>query len=176
MTMEHKSEKNFWRYWPAGLLLLALMIILNIGISNDVSPLGIRDHQSAGTAARVDAIQAAWAASGRMWLAQLGVIMDLIYIGVYSFGAYHGGRFLTQNAPAVLGKLGWLIAVAALILAVADYTETICQTIQIMQNQGNDTLASIAAAAQPIKSLAFLTTFLGLLAGLIIRRMSKRPA
>jgi hypothetical protein len=169
-------EKRFWRYWLGGLLILAVMVAINPWFSNDVSPWGIRDHQSAATAARVDAIQAAWQAAGVMGLARFGIALDLVYIGVYSFGAYCGGRLFAQSDKPALRRLGWVIVVAALFVAIADYAETICQFVQAMAFRGNDMLAGTAAFAQPIKSVAFLTTFLGLLAALFFRRMARRAA
>jgi hypothetical protein len=174
--MESKLERNFWRFWLGGLLILAAMIAMNPWFVTDVSPWGIRDHQSAGTAARVDAIQTAWQAAGVVGRARLGMAMDLVYIAVYSFGAYCGGRLFAQSAKPALRRLGWIIIAAAIIVAVADYAETICQFIQIMQFRGSDVLAGIAATAQPIKTTAFLTTFFGLLTALFIRRMTRRSA
>jgi hypothetical protein len=173
---ESKLERNFWRYWLGGLLILAIMIAMNPWFTNDVSPWGIRDHQSAGTAARVDAIQAAWQAAGVMSLARIGMAMDLLYIGVYSFGAYCGGRLFASSGRPALRRLGWVIVIAAIIVAVADYAETICQFIQAINFRGSDMLAGIAATAQPIKSTAFLTSFFGLLAALTVRRMTRRAA
>jgi hypothetical protein len=152
------------------------MIAMNPWFTNDVSPWGIRDHQSAATALRVDAIQAAWQAAGVMNLARFGIALDLIYIGVYSFGAYCGGRLFAQSERPSLRRLGWIIIAAAVVVGVADYAETICQFVQAMTSKGDDMLASIAATAQPIKSTAFLTTFIGLLAALLFRRMARRAA
>jgi hypothetical protein len=173
---ESKLERNFWRYWLSGLLLLALMIAMNPWFTNDVSPWGIRDHQAAATAARVDAIQLAWQAAGVLNLARLGMAIDLIYIAVYSFGAYCGGRLFAQASQPMLRRLGWVIVAAAVIVGVADYIETICQFVQIMTVKGSDLLAGVAATAQPIKSTAFLTSFVGLLSALFLRRMARRAA
>jgi hypothetical protein len=174
--IESKLERNFWRYWLGGLLLLALMIAMNPWFSTDVSPWGIRDHQAAATAVRVDAIQLTWQAAGVLNLARIGMAIDLIYIGVYSFGAYCGGRLFAQAPQTMLRRLGWVILAAAIILGVSDYVETICQFVQIMTLEGSDLLAGIAATAQPIKSVAFLITFFGLLTALFLRRMKRRAA
>jgi hypothetical protein len=173
---ESRLERHFWRFWLGGLLLLAIMIAMNPWFTNDVSPWGIRDHQAAGTALRVDAIQAAWAADGVMDLARFGIALDLIYIGVYSYGAYCGGRLFAQSARPSLRRLGWIIVVAAVVVGVADYAETLCQFVQASRFQGSAPLAAIAATAQPIKSIAFLTSFIGLLAALMLRRMARRAA
>ena len=169
-------EKRFWRYWLGGLLILAIMIAMNPWFTNDVSPWGIRDHQSAATALRVDAIQAAWQTAGVLNLARFGIALDLIYIGIYSFGAYCGGRLFAQSERPILRRLGWIVIAAAVVVGVADYAETICQFVQAITFKGDDILASIAATAQPIKSTAFLTTFIGLLAALLFRRMARRAS
>ena len=173
---ETKLERRFWRFWLGGLLLLALMIAMNPLFTNEISPWGIRDHQSAGTAARIDAIQEAWQAAGVMGWARLGMAIDLVYIAIYSFGAYCGGRLFMQSNRPTLRRLGWVVVAAAIIVGVADYAETICQFVQAMTMAGSDLLAGIAATAQPIKSIAFLTTFFGLLAALLFRRMALRAA
>jgi hypothetical protein len=173
---EAPLEKRFWRYWLGGLLILAIMIAMNPWFSNEVSPWGIRDHQSAATAARVDSIQAAWQAAGVMDLARLGIAIDLVYIGIYSFGAYCGGRLFAGSAQPYLRRLGWVIVAAAIIVGVADYIETLCQFVQAITFKGSDMLAGIAATAQPIKTTAFLTSFAGLLAALLLRRMATRAA
>lgn len=173
---ESVLEKRFWRFWLGGLLLLAIMVAMNPWFANAVSPWGIRDHQSAATAMRVDAIQSAWQAAGVMGLARIGMAIDLVYIGMYSFGAYCGGRLFAGSQRPVLQRLGWIIIAAAVIVGIADYAETICEFIQAMTFKGSDRLANIAATAQPIKSTAFLTSFVGLLVALFLRRMARRPA
>ena len=173
---ESNLERNFWRFWLGGLLILAAMIAMNPWFVTDVSPWGIRDHQSAGTGARVDAIQAAWQAKDVLGLARLGIAIDLVYIAVYSFGAYCGGRLFAQSDKPNLRRLGWIIVAAAIIVGVADYAETICQFVQTVTFKGSDTLAGIAATAQPIKTTAFLVSFFGLLTALFIRRMTRRSA
>jgi hypothetical protein len=174
--IETTLEKRFWRYWLGGLLLLAIMIATNAWFVTDISPWGIRDHQAAGTAVRIDAIQAAWAAAGVMNWARFCIALDLVYIAVYSYGAYCGGRLFGQGNSPALRRIGWVVTVCAIIVCLADYTETICQFIQAMRFRGSDTMAKIAATAQPIKSVTFLTTFIGLLAALFFRRMARSTA
>jgi hypothetical protein len=176
MQVESRLERNFWRFWLGGLLILAAMIAMNPWFVTDVSPWGIRDHQSAGTAARIDAIQMAWQAKDVLGLARFGIAIDLVYIAVYSVGAYCGGRMFAQSERPALRRLGWIIVAAAIIVGVADYAETICQFIQAMAFKGSDLLAGIAATAQPIKTTAFLTSFFGLLTALLVRRMTRRSA
>ncbi len=169
-------ERRFWRFWLGGLLLLALMVAMNPMFTNEISPWGIRDHQSAGTAVRVDAIQARWQVAGVMGWARLAMAIDLVYIAVYSFGAFCGGRFFAQSKQRGLRRLGSVVVVAAIVVGIADYIETICQFVQAMTMTGSDLLAGIAATAQPIKSIAFLTTFFGLLVALFLRQMARHAA
>lgn len=176
MNEAHQLERNFWRFWLGGLLILAAMIAMNPLFVNDVSPWGIRDHQSAATAMRVDAIQAAWQAAGVMDIARWAIALDLVYIAVYSFGAYCGGRMFRAAEKPALQRLGWMIMIAANVVCVCDYVETICQFIQALRFAGNDRLAEIAAAAQPIKSTAFLISLFGIIAALVVRRRARRAA
>ncbi len=174
MQDDHAAlERKFWWFWLGGVALLAIMIAMNGWLATDVSSWGIRDHQSAGTAARIDAIQSAWLAAGVMNLARFSIALDLIYIAVYSYGAYCGGRLFAMATKRSLRSLGRAITVAAVILALLDYAETISQLIQAMKLQGSDTLAGIAATAQPIKSIAFLFTFIGILVALLLRRRAR---
>jgi hypothetical protein len=173
---ESPIEKQFWRYWLAGLLLFALMIAMNPSISNGAAPLGISDHQVAGTAAKIDAIQRQWQADGVLWLARLSMAIDLVFIAVYAWGAWCGGKVMRSAAAPAAAKLGLLIMVAAAIFFVADYAETISQFVQVMQFRGSDVLAGIAATAQPVKTLAWITTFIALLAALWFRRNARPKA
>ena len=68
MMEKENLERYFWRYWLVGLAILVIMIAMNPLFVNDVSPWGIRDHQSAGSAERVDLIQGAWHAGGEVVL------------------------------------------------------------------------------------------------------------
>lgn len=169
-------ERRFWRFWLSGLLLLALLILSNIWLMTEVAPAGIGDHQLAGTAARVDAIHASWRAAGVMGLAKLGMIGDLVFIGIYSVGSVAGGLLFIRTYQPILRRLGVLVVVAALVFCLADYVETICQFIQTSRERGNDSLAAIAASVRPAKSVAFLSTFFGLLAALFLRRTARRAS
>ncbi|MEY3833847.1 MAG: hypothetical protein RLZZ130_1325 [Pseudomonadota bacterium] len=171
---ESKLERRFWRFWLSGLLLLALMIAMDPAFSNEISPLGMRDHQTAGTALRVDAIQWAWQATGVLNLARFGMAIDLVYIAIYAFGAYCGGRLFSQSPKPVLRRLGWVIVATAIMGGAADAIETSCQFAQIMMLKGSDLFAGVAATAQPVKTIAFLVTFFGLLMALHIRRTTRR--
>ena len=80
--------------------------------------------------------------------------------------------FRNEEKPA-LRSLGGIIMIAAIIIAIADYSETICQFMQAIRFEGDDNLASIAATAQPIKSTAFLTSFFGILIALYLRKRTR---
>ncbi len=173
---ETSIEKNFWRYWLFGLLLFAAMIALNPTLSTSVSPMGISDHQTAGTAAKIDAIQRAWQAAGVLLIARASMMIDLLFIGVYSWGAWNGGKFMRRDASPNVRRIGGLVMGASLVFLVTDYAETFCQFIQVMQFKGNNALANVAATVQPVKTLAWIVTFVGLLAALLLRRMARRSA
>lgn len=83
--------------------------------------------------------------------------------------------FALSSHP-MLGRLGKIVMFAAIAFAIADYAETISQLIQAAVTGGDDKLASVAATVRPIKMILFLVTFLGLLIGLAIRRMTARAA
>ncbi len=176
MEQKHTLERNFWLFWLGGLCILAVMIAINPLLVNEVSPWGIRDHQSAASAFRVDAIQATWQAAGVLNVARWAIALDLVYIAVYSFGAFSGGRLFRAAENLALRRLGGLIMVAATIVFFADYTETICEFIQALRFAGDDRLAKLAATAQPIKSTAFLTSLFAILIALFVRRRALRTA
>ncbi|MBK6706108.1 MAG: hypothetical protein IPG54_00915 [Sphingomonadales bacterium] len=75
-----------------------------------------------------------------------------------------------------LRKLGLAIIAVAALFCLTDYIETVSQFIQAMRFEGNDALAGLAAAVRPVKTVAFLVTFTGLLAALLFRRMARRDA
>lgn len=171
---ETKLERRFWRFWLSGILLFAVQIVLNVWLMNDISPLGISDHQAAATAARVDAIQAGWATSGFMGVALFSMAIDLLFIAVYSWGAFAGGRFFAASDGGYVSRLGKVIMFAAVGFCLTDYAETISQVIQATTGVGNDMLAQVAASVRPVKSILFLVTFFGLLTALGMRRMARR--
>lgn len=173
---ETTVEKNFWRYWLFGLLLFAAMIALNPMLSNGNVPKGISDHQTAGTAAKIDAIQNAWQAAGVLLIARASMAIDLLFIGVYGWGAWNGGKMMRGETSPSVRRIGGLVMAAALLFLITDYTETLCQFVQVIQMKGSDALAATAAAVQPIKSLAWIVTFVGLLVALLLRRMARRAS
>ena len=176
MRQETALERRFWTFWLSGIMLLAVQIVMNVWLVTEAAPLGMSDHQAAGNAARVDNIHASWKASGVMDLAIYSMELDLIFIGVYAWGAFAGGRMFAAAPRAMLARLGKVIMVAAVGFAVTDYAETISQHIQVAVGGGHDMLSGIAATARPIKTILFLVTFFGVLIGLAIRSRKRRAA
>ncbi len=140
------------------------------------SHFGIVDHQLAGDAETVDRIQADWRETGVRWLAILSMAGDLLFIGTYSLGAWIAGRGFAHSGNLLVRAIGWTVALAAVLFCLADYTETVLQFVQLMQERGVDRMAAIAAAMQTPKLLAWFVTFLGVLAGLILDRIWSRGA
>lgn len=150
------------------------MIFGNLLLITDVSPLAISDHQSAGSADRIDDIQLAWAAADVLIYAKISMIIDLFFIAIYSFGAVCGGILLRYDGRLFVRRIGSLVIAAAVIFCVTDYIETIAQIIQLFSMQGSDSLASTAALVGPAKSISFLTTFLGLLGTILWDKLKKK--
>jgi len=176
MRGESVLERRFWTFWLVGILLLAAQIVMNIWLVTDASPLGMSDHQAAGSAARVNIIHAGWAAAGVHDLAIYSMELDLIFIGVYAWGAFAGGRMFAASSRPMLARLGKVIMFAAVGFAITDYVETISQLIQAAGSGGVDLLARIAAKMRPVKVILFLVTFLGVLVALMIQQVSRRAA
>ncbi len=176
MRQESALERRFWTFWLSGILLLAAQIVMNVWLVTEASPLGISDHQAAGNAARVDIIHAGWVASDVMDLAIYSMELDLIFIAVYAWGAFAGGRMFAASSHAMLARLGKVIILAAVGFALTDYAETISQLIQAAVTGGDDMLSGVAATVRPIKMILFLMTFFGVLVGLAIRGWKSRAA
>ena len=174
MRKESAVERRFWTFWLSGILLLAAQIVMNVWLVTEAVPLGISDHQAAGTAARVDIIHASWVASDVMDLAIYSMELDLLFIAVYAWGAFAGGRMFAASSLPMLTRLGKIIIVAAVGFAITDYAETLSQLIQAAFTGGHDMLSGVAATARPIKLILFLVTFFGVLIGLAIRSWKSR--
>lgn len=171
--MRDFAFKNFTRFWLLGILLLFVMVLGNLLLITDVSPLGMRDHQSAGSANRIDEIQWAWQSAEVIIYAKISMMIDLFFIGIYSIGAICGGILLRYDERLFIRRIGALIIAAAIIFCVTDYLETIAQIIQLFAMQGSDDLASAAAAVGPAKTIAFLTTLFGLIGPILWDKFKK---
>ena len=169
------SWRNFWIFWLGGLLVFAILVLSGGELSTDIAPAGILDHQSGGSAERIDAIQQSWVEAGVLDLARWGMIGDFVFIGLYTIGGIMGGRLIWQYAQSPsLKKLGLVCVLAYAIFGLSDYVETISQFIQLVGEQGSDTLAGFAAFAQPIKVLTFIAGTLAMIIALIWYRSERR--
>lgn len=167
--------RNFWIFWLCGLAVFLFMVFTSGSLETDVAPGGILDHQRAGSAERVDAIQQSWAAAGQIALAKWSMIADLVFIGLYSIGGIIGGRLLWQDARSPsLKKLGLLMVLTYFLFGVLDYIETLSQITQLLQKQGDDALSGIAAFVMPPKSLALIVGTVGMIAALVWRSRERR--
>ncbi|VAW01038.1 hypothetical protein MNBD_ALPHA04-1469 [hydrothermal vent metagenome] len=169
------SWRNFWIFWIGGLLVFGILVATGDILQTGVAPGGILDHQAAGTADRVDAIQQSWAEAGVLSQARLGMIGDLIFISLYMIGGIIGGRLIWQYGRSpTLKKLGLLLVISYFIFGLSDYVETISQFIQLLQMQGSDALAGVAAIFRPIKVAAFIVGTLVMISALIWHRVERR--
>jgi hypothetical protein len=155
------------RLWLVGLAIFAVVVALGLWLQS-ASDYGIVDHQTAGTAQKVDAIQADWREQGVRWLAILAIAGDLIFIGVYSLGAWRAGRSFLRLDLALARMIGWLVLIAAAIFALTDYLETLLEFVQLLADRGDDAMAAVAAAMQVPKVGAFGVTFFGVVIGTIL--------
>lgn len=148
----------FWILWLTGLALFLFIGATNSYLSTPVAPMGIIDHQSAATAARVDEIYASWSKAGVNDFAAASMLIDLLFIGIYSFGGAIGAvMILRASRHRLLRAFGFFALLSYVLFALLDYVETVSELIQQLSGRGNDTLAMLAADTQPLKMTAFLT-------------------
>jgi hypothetical protein len=163
------------KFWLIGLAMFGVLIALSL-VFGGASQYTILDHQAAGTAAMVDTIQADWRANGLRQLQIISMIGDLIFIGSYGCGAFIAGRSFSRIGGGPLRVLGVIIAGAAIIFLITDYTETILQLIQMVREQGSDWMAGTAATVRPIKVATWIITFAGILAAMGVWRFASSNA
>ncbi|MDX2234046.1 MAG: hypothetical protein NW200_06070 [Hyphomonadaceae bacterium] len=176
MRAEDRGLGPFWLLFAVGWALFAVLALTNGGLVTAASPGGVLDHQVAGSAARVDEIQAAWRAAGALPAAQFAIGLDLAFIGVLTAAGTIGGVRIAQGASGpVVRALGAFAAVAFLAFGLADYAETIAQFVQV-NAAGDDDLARLAATANPPKITAFLAAHVALAGGLAGRWLARRRA
>lgn len=158
--------------WLRGLAAFAIVIVLSLGITlfGEGVTFGILEHQAAGSAARVDQIQAQWRAGGVRNLAIVSMIGDLVFIGIYGWGSWVAGRSFMAMA-GILHLLGGFIALSAVVFLATDYIETTLQLVQMAREQGSDWMAGTAATVRPIKIAAWIASFIGVLLALVISRL-----
>lgn len=164
------SWRNFWIFWGGGMALFIYLIISGGALETVVAPSGILDHQSAATADRVNAIQQSWADAGVLDLARWGMIADLVFITLYMSGGIIGGRLIWQRANSpTLKKVGLLCVLGYFLFGLTDYIETICQLVQLVNEQGSDILAGTAALAKPVKTISWIVGTFAMIVALIWR-------
>ena len=162
--------RNFWIFWGGGMALFIYLVVSGGVLQTSVAPNGILDHQSAATAATVNAIQQSWADAGVLDLARWGMIADLIFITLYMSGGIIGGRLLWQRAKSpTLKKIGLLCVLVYFFFGLTDYIETVSQLIQLVRGQGSDMLAATAALVKPVKVIAWIVGTIMMLVALVWR-------
>ena len=159
-------------WWKKGLAVFAVVIALGAWLQFATGE-GIGAHQAAGTAAEVDRIQNIWGNAGYRWLAIISMIGDLIFIGVYSYGAYRAGRSIIALGSQAIRWLGFAVAIGAVVFLVTDYTETILQVIQLLRDQGIGWMADTAATVRGPKMIAWVVTFAGVIGAIIVRKFGR---
>jgi uncharacterized membrane protein len=162
------TKRSFLIWWIGGLVAFAGAIALHAPLITDAVPGGIIDHQAAPDAATVDAIHAGWKEAGVFGQATWAIISDLIFIVIYGYGAFLGGRYFLSKPDTLLRGLGWIVAIAAIIFLISDLGETGSQLIEVLNDAGSETLAMIASTLQGPKSVSFVVSFLGIAIALVL--------
>lgn len=164
------------RLWLISLVVFALVVIISMTVNQGGVTLGIPEHQAAPSAERVDEIQTQWRDGGVRNLAIFAMVCDLAWIWIYALGGFQIGKGFATYRRGILRLLGLGICAAALVFAVTDYTETTLQLIQLLQDAGNDQMAGIASTMRPVKVVAFLAVFAGVILAWLIDRFANRPS
>lgn len=168
--------RSFLWLWMGGLVLFAIVIALSLPLTLTAVPGGISDHQSAGTAQAVNDIHAAWKQAGLMGQARVAMLADLLFIGVYGLGSILGGLHFRKTGTGAVRRLGVIIALSGVAFFITDYVETISQLIQLTRDAGDNQLAALAATVKPVKMVAWVITFLGMLLALAITHKTRPGA
>ncbi len=170
------SKRKFLCWWFGGIAAFAIAIWLHVPLITESVPGGIGDHQRAPDAATVNAIQTAWRADGLLGRARMAMFADLVFIGIYGIGCVLGGLYYRANEHLVLKIIGWTVLASGIVFLVTDYAETIAQVFQLLNFEGDDTLASLASTCRPPKMVSFIAAFIGLCLALVVERISSRAS
>ncbi|MEM1133078.1 MAG: hypothetical protein AAGH53_09085 [Pseudomonadota bacterium] len=166
------TKKNFLIFWLSGWALLFIIRALQPSeLTGIMAGLDMEAHRRAGNASMVDTIHAHWQEKGVYSQALWSLVVDLFFITVISIGGILGGRLLQQDASANIRRVGLLAIIAHIAFWLVDYAETLSQLVQMVQGQGDDMLAGIAAFMRPIKMQLFLIGFAALVIGYIASRV-----
>lgn len=155
--------------YALGVAMLGVLVWLAMPLAVPGAPGGLTEHQTAGSAAAIDRVQAAWRGAGVEGRAKAVMLLDLAFIAVFSRGAMAAGRHLRAGGQRWTGAMA--LAAGAVFL-VTDGAETVAQTVMLWRFAGNDTLASIAAAMQRPKLAALAAALLAVPLGAAMRRFS----
>ncbi len=167
------TRDSWLAWWLGGLGLLVVSLFIHAPLAIEAVPGGILDHQSAGNAARVNAIQEAWAAAGLLDQARIAMAVDLVFIWAYSLAAMNGGRTFRDKENRTLSVLGWIALGSASIFFLTDLGETSAQVYQLNRFEGSDGLALIASSLGPPKLVSFFASLGALVAALLMERRIK---
>ena len=167
------KRRVFWLLWLTGLALFFFIVATNLYLITPTAPAGIIDHQSAATAARVNAIHASWKDAGVNGFATTSMLIDLLFITLYALGGLVGALQIRRSTQSRgLRLFTTLIVLLYGTFAALDYAETFSELVQQLTGQGNDALALIAATARPLKMSAFLLGSLCTVVSLIWHHLS----
>jgi hypothetical protein len=161
-----RQWRLFWIVYLLGVSAFVSIAATNATLATDVSPGGILDHQSAATAMRVEQIHDAWKDKGVFDFAAVSMSLDLVFITFATIAGVMAG-YLIARAGGARGALGWAILIVWVVFGACDYIETGCQITQVLQDQGSDEFAGLAATVKPPKVAAFIAGTLTLWAGLL---------
>ncbi|MDJ0643529.1 MAG: hypothetical protein QNJ15_11970 [Erythrobacter sp.] len=170
------SKRTFLFWFLSGLGAFAVTLVLHLPLVTEGVGGGIADHQRAPDAATVDAIHAAWKASGVYAQAHWAMVADLIFIGIYGLGCVLGGLHYIARSQLALRTLGWIALFSGIVFLFTDYGETVAQFIQLVRNRGSDHLAEFASTLRPVKMATWIGAFLAIVAALIAERFSTSDA
>jgi len=160
--IEKIARPYFMRFWISGIIFAISLILANFGLFTDVAPFGVVDHQVAGTAIRIDAIQESWKAANRLGFAKFLMVADFFFIATYFTGALLGGILMRADENVRIRQLGFMVILGALLFFVFDYLETIPEAIQLFNMQGDDSLAALSSSAFLPKIFGMVLTLVGL--------------
>ncbi|MCP5397560.1 MAG: hypothetical protein H6918_12710 [Sphingomonadaceae bacterium] len=171
-----KSYRAFLGWWIGGLIAFGITHSFHVPLVIDAVPGGILDHQAASTAAEVNRIQADWEAAGLLGQARTAMLTDLVFIVIYSFGAWLGGLWFRRNGQGVVRVLGNVIVWAAVFFLLSDLGETILQLKELLAGKGSNSYAAIHSTLQPVKQVAWVISFVGIVICIIADWLSRKRA
>lgn len=167
------SRRRFLLVWLGGLAAFGVAIWLHAPLAIPTVPGGILEHQTAGSAARVDFIQREWSQAGVYRDALTAMLSDIAFIVIYSLGSLLGGVYFLGRG---IRRIGWLLVASAMIFFATDMTETVLELLQLVAAKGNDTQAEVAAAMQYPKVAGWTACVILPLIGLFLDRRSARAS